>query len=98
MGQIGLWPSAGGRASIGYWIAPRFRRRGFARDALATLSGWALGLGGVERLELYIEPWNTASWRAAEACGFTRERLLRSWEQVGDERKDMYRYSRITAG
>ncbi len=47
------------------------------------------------RLELYVEPWNEASWRCAEACGFEREGLLRSWQQVGDSRKDMFMYSRI---
>ena len=52
----------------------------------------------IKRLELYVEPWNEGSWRAAEACGFLREGLLRSWEQVGDERKDMYMYSYIPAG
>jgi RimJ/RimL family protein N-acetyltransferase len=30
-----------------------------------------------ERLELYVEPWNQASWRAAEANGYQREGLLR---------------------
>lgn len=32
VGQIGLWTQniASGRASTGYWIAPQFRRRGYA--------------------------------------------------------------------
>ncbi|WP_223164240.1 GNAT family N-acetyltransferase [Nocardioides mesophilus] len=40
VGQIGLWlrDADQGRATIGYWVAPHFRRRGFARDALATLT------------------------------------------------------------
>lgn len=70
VGQIGLWLGGidQGRASTGYWISPRFRRRGFARAALELLSQWALSLAEVERLELYAEPWNEGSWRAAEAC------------------------------
>jgi ribosomal-protein-alanine N-acetyltransferase len=47
----------------------------------------------VERLELYVEPWNEASWRAAEAAGYQREGLLRAWQRVGDARKDMFIYS-----
>ena len=101
VGQIGLWTGsvpAKGRASIGYWIAPGFRRQGYAAAALGVLVDWASTLTEIKRLELYVEPWNEGSWRAAEACGFLREGLLRSWEQVGDERKDMYMYSYIPAG
>lgn len=97
MGQIGLWLKDldSGRASTGYWVAPRFRGRGVATAALHTLSDWALGLPGVERLELYVEPWNEGSWRAAEAAGFQREGLLRSWQRIGDERRDLWMYSRL---
>lgn len=101
VGQIGLWTSSvtvKGRASIGYWIAPGFRRRGYAAAALRMLVDWASTLPEIKRLELYVEPWNDGSWRAAEACGFCREGLLRSWEQVGGERKDMYMYSYIPVG
>lgn len=95
VGSIGLWTSeiATGRASTGYWIAPQFRRRGYVRAALSLLSEWALALEDVHRLELHVEPWNEGSWRAAQACGYRREGLLRSWQQVGDERKDMFVYS-----
>ena len=100
VGQIGLWTQyiEAGRASTGYWTAPGYRRRGYGQAALGALTAWALGLQEVQRLELQVEPWNEGSWRAAEACGFEREGLLRSWEQVGDERKDMYAYSRIAEG
>ncbi|MDQ3451257.1 MAG: GNAT family N-acetyltransferase [Actinomycetota bacterium] len=97
VGQIGLWTHeiTTGRASIGYWIAAQFRRRGYARAALQALTDWAVELDDVERLHLFVEPWNEASWRAAEGCGFLREGLLRAWEKVGDDRKDMYSYSVI---
>lgn len=96
-GQIGLWlrDAHQGRASIGYWIAPGFRRRGIAKQALTALAAWGLEHPGIERVELYVEPWNEGSWRTAEACGFQREGLLRSWERVGSDRKDMYMYSRL---
>ena len=98
VGQIGLWTREVrlGRASIGYWVAPQFRRRGYARAALATVTRWASTLDGIHRLQLFVEPWNEGSWRAAKACGFEREGLLRSWERVGDEYRDMYAYSRLT--
>lgn len=97
VGQIGLWTReiATGRASTGYWVAAGHRRRGYAGAALRALTAWASTLSDVERLELYVEPWNEASWRTAEACGFEREGLLRSWQRVGDQRRDMYMYARV---
>ena len=94
-GQIGLWlrDLTEGRADTGYWIAPQFRRRGYVTAALTALSRWALALDGIERLQLCVEPWNEGSWRAAERAGFVREGLLRSWQRVGPERRDMYLYS-----
>lgn len=108
VGQIGLWlrgqapdgatgyrEAAHGRAAIGYWIAPSRRRRGYATDALRAIADWALRLPEVYRLELFIEPWNEGSWRAAEAAGFEREGLLRSWQVIGAKRCDMLAYSRL---
>jgi [ribosomal protein S5]-alanine N-acetyltransferase len=97
VGQIGLWlrDITLGRASVGYWIAASARRRGYARAAIQMLSDWALSLPEVHRLELYVEPPNEASWRAAERAGYQREGLLRSWQLVGAERRDMYMYSRL---
>ena len=97
VGNIGLWTSSldAGRATTGYWTAPQFRRRGYVTAALRALTEWALSLPEVERLELYVEPWNEGSWRAAEAAGYEREGLLRAWQRVGDARKDMFVYSKL---
>ena len=98
-GQAGLWlrDLAEGRASTGYWIAAPFRQRHYATAALDAISRWGLSLDGIHRVELYVEPWNEGSWRAAERVGYVREGLLRSWQRVGDERKDMYMYSLLPA-
>jgi RimJ/RimL family protein N-acetyltransferase len=108
VGQIGLWlrarapdgatgylEEAHGRAALGYWVAPAERGRGYASDALNAVSAWALSREDVHRLELFIEPTNDRSWRAAERARFQREGLVRSWQQIGDERRDMYVYSRL---
>jgi [ribosomal protein S5]-alanine N-acetyltransferase len=95
VGQAGLWLRNldEGRASTGYWVAARFRQRHYATAALGAISRWGLSLEGIHRVELYVEPWNEGSWRAAERVGYVREGLLRSWQQVGTERRDMYMYS-----
>ena len=95
VGNIGLWlhDIGAGRASVGYWVAGPARGRGAAGHALRTLTFWALGVRGIPRLELYVEPWNEACIRTAERAGFRQEGLLRSWQEVGGERKDMLMYS-----
>jgi len=72
---------------------PPHRRRGYTTAALDAISRWGLALDGIDRLELYVEPWNEGSWRAAERAGYHREGLLRRWQYVGPERRDMYMYS-----
>jgi RimJ/RimL family protein N-acetyltransferase len=76
-----------GRAMVSFWIAPEARGQSVATQALWLLAGWAFGSLGLTRLELFIEPDNTASQRAAERCGFVREGLLRSrWVSKGRRR------------
>lgn len=95
VGQAGLWlRSRGeGRAKAGYAIAPRHRGQGLAARALTALTGFAWSLEGIHRIELYIEPWNTASVRTADAAGFMREGLLRSHQEIGGRRADMLLYA-----
>ena len=70
---------------------PSARGHGAAATALAALSRF--GLGRFERLELYVEPWNEASWRTAERVGYRREGLMRQFQHIGGERRDLYLYS-----
>ncbi|HEY3514994.1 GNAT family N-acetyltransferase [Kribbella sp. NPDC051137] len=97
LGMVGLWLNERdeGRASLGYWLAGSARGQGIAAEALGAVVRWALGGLRIPRLELYVEPWNAASQRTAERVGFEREGLLRSWQQVGEERRDMLVYSML---
>jgi ribosomal-protein-alanine N-acetyltransferase len=95
VGQIGLWPSPHGRASVGYWVAKSARGQGVACTALRAISSWGLERLRIPRLQLHVEPWNAPSWKSAERAGFVREGLLRSWQEVGGERRDMYVYSKL---
>ena len=55
------------------------RGRGLGAPAVRTFSDLLFAeRPPVYRQQLIIEAWNTASWRLAERCGFTREGLLRS--------------------
>ncbi|MFJ3900000.1 GNAT family N-acetyltransferase [Streptomyces sp. NPDC090025] len=96
-GTVGLWlrDLPEGRATLGYWLTPTARGHGAATTALTTVTTWALTTLRIPRLQLHIEPWNTASLRTAEKAGFTREGLLRDWQEVSGERRDMYVYARL---
>ncbi|MFJ9419393.1 GNAT family N-acetyltransferase [Streptomyces sp. NPDC101227] len=96
VGNVGLWVKdlSQGRASLGYWVVESARGQGAAAAALASVAKWALLELRIPRLELYVEPWNSASVRTAERSGFQREGLLRRWQQVGAERRDMFMYAR----
>jgi [ribosomal protein S5]-alanine N-acetyltransferase len=98
VGHIGLFflSGAGARASVGYWIAPSQRRKGYAAEALNILTAWARNHDDLDRLELYVEPWNEGSWRAAEHAGYKREGLLLAWERVGGKPRDMFMYAQLT--
>ncbi|WP_433397136.1 GNAT family N-acetyltransferase [Streptomyces sp. CA-146814] len=99
VGAIGLWlrDLPEGRASIGYWMVASGRGQGVTRAALRTVTGWALRDLRVPRLQLFIEPWNTASARIAVDVGYRHEGLLRGWQQVGDERRDMAVYGLLNS-
>jgi ribosomal-protein-alanine N-acetyltransferase len=98
-GQAGLWLDdlAAGRASVGYWVVRSARGRRAATSAVRALARWAHHELQVPRLQLYVEPWNTASVMTAEKAGFRREGLLRGWQEVGGARKDMYMYARLAS-
>lgn len=97
IGQVGLWISHlhKGRAEIGYWVAASGRGQGAASHAVEALSDWAFEHLDVDRLSLFIEPWNTASIKTAERAGYEREGLLRSWERVGKIPRDMWSFARF---
>lgn len=97
VGQAGLWlrSVASGRATAGYAIAPGVRGRGLAAQALTALTCFAWTLPQVHRVELYVEPWNVASLRTAEAAGYHGEGLLRSHQEIGGRRVDMLLHAAV---
>src|SRR5207248_8915670 len=63
VGQVGLWLNdlGEGRASVGYWVVRSARGRRTAASAVQALAQWAHHELQIPRLQLYVEPWNTAS-------------------------------------
>jgi [ribosomal protein S5]-alanine N-acetyltransferase len=99
VGSIGLWLQEieSGRASIGYWLVAAARGHGLAAHALRAVVAFAFGTLAIPRLHLFVEPWNVASARTAEAAGFSREATLRGWERIDGEQRDADCYALLHA-
>lgn len=97
VGGAGLWLASihEGRATAGYTIAPKHRGHALASQALQALTTFAWTLPQVERIELYIEPWNVASERTARVAGYQREGLLRRHQLIGNSRVDTLLYAAL---
>jgi [ribosomal protein S5]-alanine N-acetyltransferase len=90
---LGLRDLSAGRATAGYAVSPLHRGRGIATSALQALTRFAWTIPALYRVELYIEPWNVSSIHVAEAAGYQREGLLRSYQEIGGARRDMLLYA-----
>ncbi|RNL87296.1 GNAT family N-acetyltransferase [Halostreptopolyspora alba] len=87
-----LWQSM--TTEMGYWVAPWARGRGYAAEAAAALSRWALDQG-FERVELKAAMPNAASRRVAEKVGFHFEGIERNAMPLHEGRTDLALYSLI---
>lgn len=63
---------APGAVELGYFVAPAFRRRGFAEEAARGMMDWAARAHGVSRFVVSISPENAASVAMARKLGFAR--------------------------
>jgi RimJ/RimL family protein N-acetyltransferase len=85
------------RAELGYALLPSAWGRGYANEAVTSLLDWGFGHLGLNRVEADIDPRNTASARALERLGFTREGHLRERWIVGGEKCDSFMYGLLAA-
>jgi RimJ/RimL family protein N-acetyltransferase len=81
---------------LGYMVGPRARRRRVATRAVDLLTRWAFDSLGIVRMEILVDPRNSPSVRVAEAAGYTREGLLRSYRPSrSGGRLDLAIYARL---
>ncbi|MFT3968825.1 MAG: GNAT family protein [Micropruina sp.] len=96
VGVVGVTVDSGNRNGwFWYWMHAGFRGRGWTSRAAATIADWALGEGGLHRLELGHRVNNPASGAVARAAGFVQEGLERSKLLIDGERLDVVAYSRL---
>ena len=81
-----------GTGEVSYWTHAGKRGRGYARNALALLAGYAASIG-VTRLEAHVAPDNHASRHVAEAAGFTQAGTV-----TDGDGNEFIRYTRDASG
>ena len=76
VGEVALHRRAGeGSVELGYWIAAGQAGRGYVTSASAALTSVALGLSGVQRVEIHCDAANTASAAVARRLGYRLDRI-----------------------
>ena len=85
------------RGSVGYWLLPEARGKGFATRSVQLVSRWALGELGMARLSVETQPSNDRSQRVAERSGFVKEGVLRSYTEIDGGRVDCVVFSLVPA-
>ncbi len=78
----------------GYWVAPAFRGRGLAGQALALVKNFLFTSCNAIRVQALVEPDNLASIRVLERNGYVREGLLRRYyPRSAVDLVDVYMYA-----
>jgi RimJ/RimL family protein N-acetyltransferase len=73
IGSIGFHgPPDDGKLEIGYSVDPRYRRRGYAREAVKAMLDWAYETHGISRFVASVGPWNEPSLNLIGQFGFRK--------------------------
>jgi RimJ/RimL family protein N-acetyltransferase len=78
LGGTGFHPrSSEGALEIGYWIRAGSAGRGLGTTVAAALTKVGIERGGVERIEIRVDPANEVSCRIPRRLGYREEGILR---------------------
>jgi RimJ/RimL family protein N-acetyltransferase len=81
---------------IGYWLGPRYWRRGLMSEAVRGLVSWGLAQPEIHRVWAVCDVENVASARLLASVGMQREGTLRRWlvhPNMSDAPRDCLCYS-----
>lgn len=68
------------KAEIGFWLLPEFWGKGFMQETFPVICDYGFNQLGLNRIEGFVEPENTACKKAIEKMNFTLEGTMRECE------------------
>lgn len=89
IGVIGLNERDDGVVEISYGIAPRWRGRGLASQAVRLSSRWIAGQSGIHRVEARISQGDRAAERVAINAGFELAEAIAPVRDTGQAADDL---------
>lgn len=69
------------KAELGYELNSSYHGKGLMSEAINAVLGFIFRESGINRVEAFVEPQNTASQKLLEKLGFTKEGTLRRYER-----------------
>ena len=82
-------------ANLGYWVADAARGRDVAATAARLAAAWAFDELGLQRIEILVQPENTASLRVAVKLGAVCEGIARNGIIIDGEPREAIVHSLI---
>ncbi|MEZ5759117.1 MAG: GNAT family protein [Emcibacteraceae bacterium] len=80
-------------ASLGYYAEESLCGNGYMKEAIRLVLAHAFQKIGLNRVEVNIQPGNTASIRLVKAVGFEKEGFSRKYLQIGNDYRDHERWA-----
>ncbi|WP_435891127.1 GNAT family N-acetyltransferase [Meridianimarinicoccus marinus] len=81
--------------TLGYWIAERFARQGYMREAIRAVTHHAFTQMDLSRIEAACLPENAASRRVLEVSGFKYEGVAQSYLQINGRWRNHVLYANL---
>jgi RimJ/RimL family protein N-acetyltransferase len=86
VGEVALHRRTGDSSvELGYWIAASQAGRGYGTSASAALTSVALGLAGVNRVEIHCDAANVGSAAVARRLGYRLDRIEQRHPEASGE-------------
>ncbi|MFC0270595.1 GNAT family N-acetyltransferase [Metabacillus herbersteinensis] len=97
IGTIGYhnWNKTHHRAEIGYEIHPKYRRKGYAIEALEAVSEYGFEQLHLHRIGALVRPENLPSQQLLEKQGFENEGLLKDYQHVAGHYYNLTMFSKV---
>lgn len=84
-----------GRAKVGIFVAPGFRRKGFASEALSMTESFAKDMIGMHQLAALVAADNEPSMSLFSRSGYSTCGRLRSWIKQGRDYCDVMIFQKL---